>query len=125
MLDRKYIVENAELVKQNCQNRGVTADIDNLVSTESRRREVLREVEDLNRRANEIAKSIKSQKDPDAKKQRIEEGRDARSRKDAAQAEHDRLDQEVKQLQSLIPNMSHPCPPSIHSMYSCGQGNKN
>ncbi len=58
MLDRKFIVENVELVKQNCVHRGVAADVDRLVELELLRRDKQREVEDLNRRANEVAKSI-------------------------------------------------------------------
>ncbi len=33
MLDRRFIVENAELVKQNCVNRGVKVDVDRFVAT--------------------------------------------------------------------------------------------
>ena len=34
MLDRKYIVEHADDVKQNCVHRGVNADVDQLVELE-------------------------------------------------------------------------------------------
>ena len=44
MLDRKFIVENAEAVKQNCVNRGVEAEVDRLVELEAKRRELLKEV---------------------------------------------------------------------------------
>ncbi len=58
MLDRKYIVENAEAVKQNCLNRGANADIDQIVSLETQRRSKLLEAQELNRQANETSKSI-------------------------------------------------------------------
>ena len=32
MLDRKYIIQNPDLVRQNCQRRGVEVDIDQIVS---------------------------------------------------------------------------------------------
>ena len=64
MLDRKFILENVELVKQNCARRGVPADVDQLVALETRRRDLQREVEEFNRRANEVAKAIG--KAPDA-----------------------------------------------------------
>ena len=38
MLDRKFLVENAAAVKQNCANRGVTCDVDRLVHLEEQRR---------------------------------------------------------------------------------------
>ena len=63
MLDRKFIVENAAAVKQNCANRGAKADVDRLVELESQRREKLNLVQELNRQANEVAKSIGKAKD--------------------------------------------------------------
>ena len=38
MLDRKFIVENADLVEQNCRNRNVTTNVRQLVEMEMRRR---------------------------------------------------------------------------------------
>ena len=63
MLDRKLIVENAALVKQNCLNRGVRADVDRLVELEQQRRNKLAEVQELNRQANEVSKNIGKAKD--------------------------------------------------------------
>ena len=37
MLDRRFIVENAELVEQNCQRRGAKADVDRFVALEAER----------------------------------------------------------------------------------------
>ncbi|MCA9202916.1 MAG: serine--tRNA ligase, partial [Planctomycetales bacterium] len=111
MLDRKFILENAEAVKRNCELRGASADIDRLVESESQRRAKLQEVEELNRQANEVSKSIGKAKDADEREARKEEGRRLREAKDAAQAEHDRLDAEVVAIQRLIPNMTHPDAP--------------
>ncbi|MBQ2788372.1 MAG: hypothetical protein IJE97_01955, partial [Thermoguttaceae bacterium] len=38
MLDRKFILENVEAVKLNCQNRNVPADVDRFVELETARR---------------------------------------------------------------------------------------
>ena len=111
MLDRKFIVENADDVKQNCTHRGVPADVDRLVELELLRRDKQKEVEELNRQANEVSKSIGQAKDPEMREARKEEGRRLREQKDQVQAEVDRLDQEVAQLQAGIPNMSHPDAP--------------
>ncbi|MFO0820760.1 MAG: serine--tRNA ligase [Pirellulales bacterium] len=111
MLDRKYIIDNADLVQTNCANRGVTADVARLVSLEKQRRERLTQVEELNRQANEVAKSIGQTKDPAEREARKEEGRKLRDRKDAVQAEHDQLERECLELQSVIPNMTHPNAP--------------
>ena len=49
MLDRKYIVENLEAVQTNCARRGVTAQVERLVELELKRRELLKQSEELNR----------------------------------------------------------------------------
>ena len=111
MLDRKFIVENAERVQQNCRNRNVTVDVQRLVDLETRRRDLLAEVQELNRRANEVSKSIGKAKDAQQREQRKEEGRNLRQQKDAKQAEHDQLDAEIIEIQVSIPNVSHPDAP--------------
>jgi seryl-tRNA synthetase len=108
MLDRKFIVENAELVKRNCARRGIVADVDRLVERELLRRDKQREVEDLNRRANEVAKSIGKAADSATREARKEEGRQLRDQKERVQGEVDTLDKEIERLQVGIPNMSHP-----------------
>jgi seryl-tRNA synthetase len=111
MLDRKFIVENAEVVQQNCRNRNVEADVKRLAEMELQRREKLQQVQELNRRANEVSKSIGKAKDPEEREARKEEGRQLREQKDAAQAEHDKLDAEITAIQITIPNITHPDAP--------------
>jgi seryl-tRNA synthetase len=111
MLDRKFIVENADRVKQNCANRGVKCDIDRLVELETARRAKLHEVEELNRQANETQKKIGQTKDPAQREAIKEQGRKLRELKDAAQSEHDRLDAQAAALQATIPNLTHPDAP--------------
>lgn len=111
MLDRKFTVENADRVKQNCAARGVMCDVDRLVEIETARRQKLHEVEELNRQANEVAKTIGQAKDAAEREARKEEGRRLRERKDALQAEHDRLDAQAQTIQLTIPNLTHPVAP--------------
>ena len=66
---------------------------------EARRRDLLNAVQDLNRRANEVAKSIGQAKSPEEREARKEEGRQLRQQKDATQAEHDRLEAEITAIQ--------------------------
>jgi seryl-tRNA synthetase len=111
MLDRRYIVENAPQVKENCARRGANADIDRLVGIEKNRRELLARVQELNRLSNEVSKSIGKARDAAEREAKKEEGRRLREEKDAAQAEHDRLDAEATAIQRAIPNLSHPDAP--------------
>jgi seryl-tRNA synthetase len=111
MLDRKYIVDNADQVIRNCTNRGVTCDVPKLVELETARRQCLINVEELNRQANERSKLIGKAKDNDEREKLKEEGRKLREQKEAAQAEHDRLETQAHALQLVIPNMTHPSAP--------------
>src|SRR5438105_3587699 len=86
MLDRKFIVENAELVKKNCALRGARADVDRFLELEGRRREKQNEVDELNRQANEVSKSIGQTKDPAERDARKNKGRELREQTTAAQA---------------------------------------
>jgi seryl-tRNA synthetase len=111
MLDRKFILENAAAVRENCTRRGVTVDVDRLVAMETERRAKLVVVEDCNRQANEVAKSIGKSKDEAEREARKEEGRKIREKKDQAQTEHDELERTIATLQLAIPNMTHPAAP--------------
>jgi seryl-tRNA synthetase len=111
MLDRKVIVDNVAQVKENCAHRGISVDVDRLVALETQRRERQQEVQELNRRANEISKTIGKAKDAAERESRKEEGRRLREQKDAAQEEHDRMDADIRAIQALIPNFTHPDAP--------------
>ena len=78
MLDRKFIVENAAEVAKNCELRGATADVPLLVELEVQRRQLLIEVESLNRQANEVSKTIGQASSDEEREQRKAEGRDLR-----------------------------------------------
>ena len=111
MLDRKFIVENAAAVARNCELRGATADVPLLVELEAQRRQLLQEVESLNRQANEVSKTIGQASSDEEREQRKAEGRDLRSAKDDCQRAHDDLESQIVELQSQIPNMTHPAAP--------------
>ena len=111
MLDRKLILENIEAVKKNCQVRGANVDVDRLVQLETQRRAKLTEAQELNRQANATSKLIGKAPSEEERERLKTEGRRLREQKDAAQAEHDRLDREVHELQVLTPNLTHPSAP--------------
>lgn len=112
MLDRKFIIQNADLVRENCRRRGVECQIDEIEKLEQERLEKLQLSEDLNRQANATSKLIPKAKDDSERKELIEKGRGLREQKEAAQQEHDRIDGEIRELQSSIPNMTHPDVPT-------------
>lgn len=111
MLDRKFIVENADLVRQNCQRRGARADVDQFVALDAKRREKQLEVDHLNQQANEVSKSIGKAKDAAEREARKNEGRQLREQTATAQAKLDALLAEMDAIQRTIPNLSHPNAP--------------
>lgn len=119
MLDRKFIIENVDRIKKNCAERGVKCDVDRLVELEAERRKKLQLVEEANRKANEVAKMIGKAKDAAERESMKEEGRKLREQKDAAQAEHDRLDAETRAVQATVPNLTHPGAPIGGEHDSC------
>lgn len=111
MLDRKFIVDNVESVRRNCQNRGVRVDVDRFVELEGLRKARLTEIEQLNRQANEVSKSIGKAKDEAEREARKAEGRRLREQTTTLTTELDRLTEEADGLHRGIPNMSHPAAP--------------
>ena len=81
MLDRKFIIQNADQVRENCQRRGVSCDIDQIVSLESERLEKLKLAEELNRQANETSKQIPKAENADQRNELIEKGRETQAAK--------------------------------------------
>jgi len=111
MLDRKFIVDNAAQVKQNCANRGVHADVDRFVALEADRKARKSEIDQLNQKANQLAKSIGRAADAAGREALKEEGRRIREQTAQLQTELERIEAEQHAIHRLIPNMSHPDAP--------------
>lgn len=111
MLDRKFILENPELVKKNCEARGVLADVDRFVELEQIRKKKQAEIEDLNREANAVSKTIGKASNPEEKVAIMEEGRALREKTATAKTELGELEKELDTIHRGIPNMSHPDAP--------------
>lgn len=111
MLDRKFVLDHVDQVKQNCAQRGARVDIDRFVALEHERRNKQSAMEDLNRRANEISKSIGKAKDEAEREARKAEGRLLRDQITALEAEVQSATAEADALLSCIPNLTHPAAP--------------
>ncbi len=108
MLDRRFIVENADRVRENCRHRGVEVDVDRFVNLEARRKELQLQVDELNRQANQVSKSIGKAKDPAEREARKEEGRRLRDEVAEAKAQVDAVAAELDAVGKTIPNVTHP-----------------
>jgi seryl-tRNA synthetase len=111
MLDRRFIVENVELVKQNCAHRGSKADVDKFVALEADRKAKQTELDELNRQANDVSKSIGKATDASEREARKSEGRRLRELATAVETQLKWIVDEADTVLRTIPNLSHPDAP--------------
>lgn len=100
MLDIKFIIENKELVKQNCVNRLSKANIDLLCSKYEEKIYILKEIEFLQAERN---KNSKTKPTPEI----IEEIKKINLRIEKLNPELELLEKEVRDLLLQVPNMTH------------------
>ncbi len=108
MLDRRFILENVELVQESCDQRGTKIDVSRFAELEASRRQMQQKIEELARQANQVSKTIGQAKDDSEREARKAEGRQLREAKDTTQAEIDRIKAEADAIYRNIPNLSHP-----------------
>ncbi len=106
MLDIKFIRENADAVKIAMTNRNAEVDVDAILALDSRRREIVAEVEGLKAERNKISKSIglmiKEGKDPESIKAQVREMGDKISAFDEELRE---VEAKLRENMLYIPNL--------------------
>ncbi len=111
MLDLKFILKNIDAVKKNCENRNVKIDFDNLQHLAAERSAKLKEIEETRKQQNDIAKEMKQQLSKEERDKLIEKGAALKSVASQKELEAQAADEKLKELQSRIPNMTHPDAP--------------
>ena len=108
MLDLKFIRENPDIVKKSIKNRGLTLDIDELLAIDSKRREILMEMEELRHKKNiisqEIGKKIAQKGDVNQEKSEI---KTISQKIDEIEPKVEDLDIKLSNLLLLVPNIPH------------------
>ncbi|MDO5553447.1 MAG: serine--tRNA ligase [Planctomycetia bacterium] len=110
MLDRRYILDNTEAVKQNCKNRNVQVDVDRFVELETLRRDNQKKLEQLRQESNMVSKSI-GKATPEERPAKMELGRQLRESITGITNILDEIEQEADAIVRSIPNMAHPDAP--------------
>lgn len=112
MLDAGFIRENLQAVVTNCTNRQVTdAQPERVVALDDLRKKLISETQILQQKANEISKSIPSEKDPAQKQTLIAEGKTIRERVSTLEKELKQIQADLHAAMLTIPNMTHPDAP--------------
>ncbi|MDP8925315.1 MAG: serine--tRNA ligase [Actinomycetota bacterium] len=107
MLDLRFVRENPEAVKENCENRGVEVDVDLVVNLADRRSELIQELNQLRRRQNEMARSVGQERDPEKREGLIIESRRMKEFIPESEAELAAVEGRLREEMLKIPNMTH------------------
>jgi len=111
MLDLKFILKNMNAVKDNCKNRNVKIDFSEFEKLAEKRAATLKEVEELRKQQNDIAKQMKQPLDKSEREKLIEQGAKLKSLVTEKEAASKSAEESLKEIQEAIPNMTHPDAP--------------
>lgn len=115
MLDLKYVLANAEAVRQNCRDRNVPKDVlddlERVLEIEGQRKGLLQSVETIRRRQNETAQATGKEKDPDKRAALVAEGKRLKSEVADSEETLRNLESELKARLGRVPNLTHPDAP--------------
>lgn len=111
MLDAQFVADNLELIRQNCVNRNVKADLDRIPTLVADRKNLAKEVQAIQAKQNELAKSTGKEKDPAKRQALIDEGRGLRTQVGDLEAKQKTIDEELRVVLRTIPNLTHPDAP--------------
>lgn len=104
MLDIKFIRENVASIKENCQKRHIKADVDLVLSLDEKRRDLMKQAEDLRALRNQKSKGKPSEEEIKKMREVGESIKEIETRLEKVSKEY--LDELMK-----IPNLTHPDSP--------------
>ncbi len=110
MLDLQFIYDNRELVEQNCRNRGFEPDLDSIINLRDQRSALIQQGDELRRQQKETSAKIPKASNEE-RPALIAQGKELREQVGAAEDELKQVECELRERQSLLPNMTHPDAP--------------
>lgn len=111
MVDLQFICDNLDAVAANCRYRGVTVDLDRLVSLRDRRSQLITELDRTRHEQKEVSGQIPKAADPRKKQEFIARGRELREQVALREKELQEVEVDLRQLRMAVPNMTHPDAP--------------
>ena len=108
MLDIKFIRENKDAVKKNCELRNIKCDVDRLLELDEKRIYLIGKVGNLKEKKNAINDKMKSGED---RENLIVEGKKIKEDLEKTEPEFEEVEKEWKKLIITVPNMTHPDSP--------------
>jgi seryl-tRNA synthetase len=105
MLDIQFIRENPEVVTKALSRRGMESPMDEILALDSKRRQLLTEVEALKAERNRASKEIGKLKDPEEREERIQAMREVGDRIDTMDQEVNQIEAELHDKMIWVPNL--------------------
>lgn len=110
MLDLQFICDHRDAVVSNCESRGIQVDVDELIRLRESRNRLNTAGDELRRQQNETSSKI-PKASPDERPQLIEHGKALKQQIAENESQQKQIEARLKDLQSQIPNMTHPAAP--------------
>jgi seryl-tRNA synthetase len=110
MLDLTFITDHADAVRENCKNRGVKIDLDELLSLAEKRRSLIGAGDKLRQEQKDVAGRI-PKASADERPTLIARGKELRELVSASEKEVAEVEEQLRSWQMQIPNMTHPSAP--------------
>lgn len=110
MLDRRFIVQNIDVIRRNCAVRHVSVDLDAFLVLESRWRELNATHESLNQESKAHARALSAIRGKLTEEQ-LDRGRELKARNAEVEKDLRRVDEDLTELQQSIPNLTDPRAP--------------
>ncbi len=105
MLDINLLRNKPDWVKAQIAKLNVQAPIDEILTLDARRRELLQEAEQLKHTSNLVSKEIGQMRDPEARQARIDEMREVSNRIKELDAQIRRVDKGLNEVMLWVPNL--------------------
>ncbi len=102
MLDIRFIRENAELVEQKAKQKGFEVNIPHLLELDEKRRDLLKQVEDVRAQRNTLAEQLKGAKPSE---EQVVQGKALRQKMSDLEVSLNPIDKEFANLLSMVPNI--------------------
>jgi len=111
MLDPKFVRDNIDLVRTNCERRGVVVDFDEFLRLDSERRSLIRDIEVLNAEQKKNASILKGDVDEAVRRELVEKGRGLKISIQEKESRLGEIEVLLEKILKTIPNMTHPDAP--------------
>jgi len=111
MLDIKTIRNHPEQIIENCRNRNLQIDIDQLLEWDEQSRQLKSELDAIRQRRNEISQQMKNPLPPDERQPLIEEAKLLREQASEKEKNYETADRSRQELLAQVPNLTHPDSP--------------